>query len=426
MNIQYVIFGFFLLFFDSGDGQYADESVFKIGFVLEHSDIDSVELENALEILRSQIGSSFDFVLKTYLRRDSFTILQQTCRAIREGAAFIIAQASCASIEVIQTLTNTLEIPTLFIPKFSFCTKIPNQSSTAFPMRVNNSLVYNRLGSILTKNDWNNYLIMYDDYFAESYISELEQVLKESIAETSKDQVDGRAIKIYDPEGTGDMQSTLIRLNTNGLFTNFIVLASQKNTLRLLKQAKNLGLFGLNYKWVLANIDLDITQFQHLSPQFNALMIIRQLPLSAFDKKLGFVDPKWSGFYYTGISRNMSYLLNAAQLAIEALNITYKNAKAKTNYDQVKNLNCLKDNKFKDGSKIIDRIKLKKRLKDGSYDYFGIGNEYLGISYFNQSEFESGEVLPNPVAEESRFEVYPHLEMLRYDMRGDDYLAGIY
>ena len=402
--------------------QFKDETSIKIGFVFEESDLDSVELESALEVLRTQIGD-FDFVLKSYFSRDSYTILQQTCRALREGAAFIIAQASCSSTNVIQTLTHSLQVPALFLPKFSSCSKIPEVSSTSFPMRVSNSLVYNRLGSILAKNDWNNYLIMHDEYFAESYITELNNELKKSVDETKRGMVASHVIKLYDIETTKDMQSTLIDLNTNGLFSNFIVLASQKNTLRLLKQAQNLGLFGLSYKWVLANIDLDLTQFHFISPQFNALMIIRQLPLSAFDRSSGFVEPKWDGTSSLGISRNMSYILNAAQLAIEALNSTYSSEK--TNYGQVKNLNCMKDSQFNDGPKIIDRVKRTKKLEDGSYDYFGVANDYLGVSYFKKSQiFDGNDKNFDSIRDESRFEVFPHLEMLRYDTRSDMFLAG--
>ena len=142
------------------------------------------------------------------------------------------------------------------------CVKIPGASSTTYPMRINYSIVFNRLGSILSQNDWKNYLILHDDYFDESYIAELERTLQQSAVETKRENMEGGTMKIFNKESTKDLQSILIDLNTAGLYTNFILMASQENTAQFLSRAEKLGLFGVNYKWVLANMDLDVTKFQ--------------------------------------------------------------------------------------------------------------------------------------------------------------------
>ena len=396
-------------------------SEFKIGFILEESNIDSYDVENALQFLRMHLNVSFDFVLKRFSGRDSFAVVKLACQAMRERAAFLIVEASCAATQVVQTLTDTVQVPVVYLPSFSSCSKVSSHSSTSFAMRVNNSLVYNRLGSILAHDEWNNYLILHDDFFSQSYITELDNVLQESVTQTNREYVTGGVIKIYDPETTKDMQDTIIGLNTNGLYTNFIVLASEENTLRLMKQSEKLGLFGLNYKWVLANVDLDVTRLRQISPQFNALLIVRQLPAEAYNPKSGFVKEKWNGINQIGVSRNLTYLLNAAQLAIEALNTTYM--RHKTNYSLVQNLNCMRKNKFNDGPKIINQIKRFEVLEDGSSDFFGISNFYLGVTFFKKASIEASQ-FTDVVSQESHFEMYPHLDMLRFDITGERSLAN--
>ena len=282
-------------------------------------------------------------------------------------------------------------------------------------MRINYSIVFNRLGSILAQNDWKNYLILYDDYFDESYIAELDGTLKQSAMETKRENIVGSTMKIFNKESTKDLQKVLIDLNTDGLYTNFILLASQDNTAQFLSRAEKLGLFGVNYKWVLANMDLDVTKFQKLSPQMNAVMILRKLPDFAFETETQFLDPAWNGLNELGVSHNISYILNAAQLAVSALNVTYSTEA--TDLAQVKDLNCFKNTVFKDGENIIKRMKRITKLKDGSYDYFGIMNNYMGFSFFQSSSLPELLKLENPVAEENRFEVFAHLQMLRYDLR---------
>ena len=129
----------------------------------------------------------------------------------------------------------------------------------------------------------------------------------------------------------------------------------------------------------------------------NAVMIVRQLPDAAFEPKSGFLDSNWNGLNELGVSHNMSYILNAAQLAVSALNVTYNNEK--TNLAQVKDLNCFKSTVFKDGEKLIKRIKRITKLEDGSYDHFGIMNSYMGFSFFRGSGLPESMKLEDPVAQ---------------------------
>ena len=129
----------------------------------------------------------------------------------------------------------------------------------------------------------------------------------------------------------------------------------------------------------------------------NAVMIVRQLPEAAFESKTGFLDSSWNGLNELGVSHNMSHILNAAQLAVSALNVTY--TKDKTSLDQVKDLNCFKGTVFKDGDKIISRIKTITKLDDGSYDHFGIMNSYMGFSFFRGSGIPESVKLEDPVAQ---------------------------
>ena len=105
------------------------------------------------------------------------------------------------------------------------------------------------LGDIVRLEQWPSVVLLYDEtVFRDRALS-----IKSKIQKKTHD-LKFHEIKLFlDNNRTEILETRLKDIIRDGEFFNFIILASEVNTLKIVNTAKELGVKGKEYNWIIAN-----------------------------------------------------------------------------------------------------------------------------------------------------------------------------
>ena len=220
-----------------------------------------------------------------------FKTLQRSCDMIKNGISAIVSLSSCSTTIPLTYMTKSMEIPHIVLPSISSCPKI-NATTNEIKLSPKYDAVYDLISLVAQKRSWTELTVFYDEFFHEKMVLEISDRIKMSmrknpVAKGRKSQSDSikvRSEKIFDPtREAGYTKARLKELQLLGQSTEFIILASEENTLKLLDLAETVGFSGEYFHWIIGNYDIQPSVLFRVSNSSNVISILRENAILSFE-----------------------------------------------------------------------------------------------------------------------------------------------
>ena len=364
----------FILSFSTSSDTTSGATEIKVGLIIEgvaninNVDIDGISKEINLRLdMFAQNGSAKKVSVMSNINPglDPFRTLQRSCSVIDRGLSAIISLTSCASSIPLRYMTTALKVPHTVLPPVTSCPPSVIPGTDEILLSSHYDAVVHMISIIANKRKWSKIVVFFDEFFRDSIANEIKSVILSSRRQTSTVNRKSEALsvvgeKIFDPNRYPDFTKTRLKeLQLGGLATDFVVFASQQNSLKLLTLAELVGFSGEYYHWVIGNFNFEPSALFSISNSSNVVAVVRKNSMLVFDKSTqNMVIKRTSTGRQTSI--HLDYIQDsilATSLAVQAALAYHPNLDISTEKYQ---LGCLSDSSkiFPSGIEIRDAFNM--------------------------------------------------------------------
>ena len=228
---------------------------------------------------------------------DAFKTIQRVCDMIHDGVSALVSLTSCSTSIPLRHLTNNLNVPHVVLPPTTNCQCNPTSASTEISLSPNYDAVIKLISLIAQKRNWSHLTVFFDDLFHEDLVERIRDEIKADLSRehtsvqgrrAKSDRLKVHCEKIFDMSRQSDFtKSRLKGIQLRSQSTEFLILANEQNTLKLLQLAETIGFAGEHLHWIIGNYNLESSALFQISNSTNVIAISRQNSL------LSFAESQW-------------------------------------------------------------------------------------------------------------------------------------
>ncbi|CAH1246687.1 GRID2 [Branchiostoma lanceolatum] len=208
---------------------------------------------------------------------DPFRAIQTGCSLLGKGVAAMLSCTSCPANYALQTVGNTLHIPHIFVSHDENCRVMYSRGYT-LSMRPSQEEVDRHLVDVITQLNWKSMMVFFDDYYDFSHVQSLLSLTRKTFLEVVLLRVEKFTSESDVTEWhTSEKRSPFVEYG--GKLRRAVVLCSVENSVRLVKQASEAGIFTPEHNWIIANKEVTLETLRSLHTSSGVFTVMRR-PLS--------------------------------------------------------------------------------------------------------------------------------------------------
>ncbi|XP_019635245.1 PREDICTED: glutamate receptor ionotropic, delta-1-like [Branchiostoma belcheri] len=185
-------------------------------------------------------------------RSNPFLATIKVCSLMTSQIAALVSITSQSTNTVLQSMTNTMTLPHLYVPRPSCNCNVLEPKGYSLSMRPRQSQLDQALLTLIKQQHWRSIVLIYD----ESYDFERLQTL---IIEGTTHSWDMLILRVSSKD---ELNSKYFRKKLKSIdernfrYNNVVVLCSPETTVEVLYQANEMHMVGNQYLWVIANEEI--------------------------------------------------------------------------------------------------------------------------------------------------------------------------
>ncbi|XP_078659249.1 glutamate receptor ionotropic, delta-1-like [Branchiostoma floridae x Branchiostoma belcheri] len=185
-------------------------------------------------------------------KSNPFLATIKVCSLMTSQIAALVSITSQSTNTVLQSMTNTMTLPHLYVPRPSCNCNVLEPKGYSLSMRPRQSQLDQALLTLIKQQHWRSIVLIYD----ESYDFERLQTL---IIEGTTHSWDMLILRVSSKD---ELNSKYFRKKLKSIdernfrYNNVVVLCSPETTVEVLYQANEMHMVGNQYLWVIANEEI--------------------------------------------------------------------------------------------------------------------------------------------------------------------------
>ncbi|CAH1246306.1 GRID2 [Branchiostoma lanceolatum] len=207
--------------------------------------------------------------METVDNGDGLLVVEKGCSLMAQGVAAILSSTSCSSNLMLQSVCDVMHVPHIFVSRDT-CDVTPD---TKYTLSMNPAAfeVDRALSDIIRQQRWRTMVVLYDDELAFSRAETLLLLTRGMVPEII-------LLRLPSLSNGSNTRVTLPNINEDpkNLFKHAVLLSTVENSISVINEANQRGLFTPEHHWIIANEAISDHQIKAMNMSKGQLTVARK------------------------------------------------------------------------------------------------------------------------------------------------------
>ncbi|XP_078660207.1 glutamate receptor ionotropic, delta-2-like isoform X2 [Branchiostoma floridae x Branchiostoma belcheri] len=207
--------------------------------------------------------------METVENGDGLLVVEKGCSLMAQGVAAILSSTSCSSNLMLQSVCDVMHVPHIFVSRDT-CDVTPD---TKYTLSMNPAAfeVDRALSDIIRQQRWRTMVVLYDDELAFSRAETLLLLTRGLVPEII-------LLRLPSLSNGSDTKVTLPRVSEDPktLFKHAVLLCTVENSISVINEANQRGLFTPEHHWIIANEAISDQKIKAMNMSTGQLTVARR------------------------------------------------------------------------------------------------------------------------------------------------------